>query len=196
MTKISSVAVYCGSSLGKNKIYTKKAVLLAQAIHKRGLNLVYGGGNVGLMGVIADTLLQLGGKVTGVLPHFLNKKEVGNLDIDELILVDSMHERKQKISKISDAFIAMPGGFGTLEEVAEMLTWTQLGLSRKPIGFYNVNGFYDLLLSQFDKMVAEGFLKNENRGMLVDDNNPEQLLKKITEFEPIPTPKWLHSNQT
>jgi len=196
MTNISTISIYCGSSLGKNKIYSDMAILLGQTIYNRGLNLVYGGGNVGLMGVIANTVLQLGGKVTGVLPHFLNKKEVGNLDVDELILVDSMHERKQKISEISDAFIAMPGGFGTLEEVSEMLTWTQLGLSKKPIGLYNANGFYDLLLGQFDKMVDEGFLKQENRKMLVDDHDPERLLNKLFEFEPISTPKWLHSDQT
>ena len=196
MTNISTISVYCGSSLGKNNIYTEMAILLGQSIHARGLSLVYGGGNVGLMGVIANTVLQLGGKVTGVLPNFLNKKEVGNLDITELILVNSMHERKQKISEISDAFIAMPGGFGTLEEIAEMLTWTQLGLSKKPIGFYNANGFYDLLLSQFDKMVDEGFLKPENRKMLVDDHDPEKLLDKFFEFEPISTPKWMQANQT
>jgi uncharacterized protein (TIGR00730 family) len=196
MNNISTISIYCGSSLGKNKTYTDMAILLGQAIHKRGIHLVYGGGNVGLMGVIANTMLQLGGKVTGVLPHLLNKKEVGNLDVDELILVNSMHERKQKISDISDAFIAMPGGFGTLEEVAEMLTWTQLGLSKKPIGLYNANGFYDLLLGQFDKMVDEAFLKPENRKMVIDDHEPESLLDKLFEFEPISTPKWMHSDQT
>jgi len=173
-----------------------QAVLLGETLCKKGLNLVYGGGNIGLMGVIANTVLQNGGKVTGVLPHFLNKKEVGNLDIDELILVDSMHERKQKISQISDAFIAMPGGFGTLEEVSEMLTWSQLGLSKKPIGVYNVNGFYDLLLKQFDKMVEEQFLKPENRKMLLDDENPERLVDKMKNFKPVHTPKWMHSDQT
>jgi len=196
MIEISTISVYCGSSLGKDKVYMEMAALLGQAIYNRGINLVYGGGNVGLMGVIANTVLQLGGKVTGVLPHFLNKKEVGNLDIDELILVDSMHQRKQKISELSDAFIAMPGGFGTLEEVAEMLTWTQLGLSRKPVGLFNINGFYDLLLNQFDKMVDEGFLKEDNRKILVDDHNPERLINKLFEYETISTPKWLHTDQT
>ncbi len=196
MIEISTISVYCGSSLGKDKVYMEMAALLGQAIYNRGINLVYGGGNVGLMGVIANTVLQLGGKVTGVLPHFLNKKEVGNLDIDELILVDSMHQRKQKISELSDAFIAMPGGFGTLEEVAEMLTWTQLGLSRKPVGLFNINGFYDLLLNQFDKMVDEGFLKEDNRKILVDDHNPERLINKLFEYETISKPKWLHTDQT
>ena len=196
MNKINSVAVYCGSSLGKDKIFMDMAVALGKAIHQQGLNLVYGGGNIGLMGVIANTVLQLGGKVTGVLPHFLNKKEIGNLDIQELILVNSMHERKQKISEISDAFIAMPGGFGTLEELSEMLTWAQLGLAKKPIGLFNVNGFYDLLLGHFDKMVSAGFLKVENRNMLIDDDDPEKLLAKLYEFTTVDIPKWLNSDQT
>ncbi len=196
MNKIKTVAVYCGSSLGKNKVYTDYAVALGETLVNHGLNLVYGGGNIGLMGVIANTVLQKGGKVTGVLPQFLNKKEVGNLDVDELILVDSMHERKQTISELSDAFIAMPGGFGTLEEVTEMLTWSQLGLSQKPIGLYNVNGFYDFLLGQFDKMVEEGFLKPQNREMMLADSDPEALLTKLREFAPVSIPKWLHAGQT
>lgn len=172
------------------------AIELGEVLTKHNFNLVYGGGNIGLMGVIANTVLQKGGKVTGILPHFLNKKEVGNLDLDELIIVESMHERKQKISELSDAFIAMPGGFGTLEEVSEMLTWTQLGLSRKPIGMLNVNGFYDNLLAQFDTMAEEGFLKKENRQMLVDDPNPTNLISKMLNYTPIETPKWLQSDQT
>lgn len=196
MTKISTIAVYCGSSLGINPVYREKAKDLAMVLINHNINLVYGGGNIGLMGVIASTLQQNGGKVTGVLPHFLNKKEVGKLDIAQLILVDSMHARKLKISELSDAFIAMPGGFGTLEEVAEMLTWSQLGLSQKPVGLFNINGFYDLLLGQFDIMVEEGFLKPENRNLLVADADPENLLAKLNDFKPMVTPKWLHSDQT
>jgi uncharacterized protein (TIGR00730 family) len=196
MVSIRTVSVYCGSSLGKEKTYLDKATELGELIYTNGINLVYGGGNIGLMGAIANTVLQKGGKVTGVLPHFLNKKEVGNLDVDELILVESMHERKQKISDLSDGFIAMPGGFGTLEEVAEMLTWTQLGLSRKPIGLLNVDGYYDHLLAQFDHMVEQGFLKKENRHMVVDDPEPAKLLNKMLEYTPVDTPKWLHSGQT
>ena len=196
MTKIKSISVYCGSSLGKEKIYLDKATELGEVLLEYRMDLVYGGGNIGLMGAIANTVLQKGGKVTGVLPHFLNKKEVGNLDVDELILVESMHERKKTISDLSDAFIAMPGGYGTLEEVAEMLTWTQLGLSRKPIGLLNVNGYWDHLLAQFDYMAQEGFLKKENREMLVDDPEPKALIEKILDFRPIDAPKWLHSDQT
>lgn len=196
MTKIKTVSVYCGSSQGKNKVYLENAIALGKELHRQGLSLVYGGGNIGLMGAIANSVLQEGGKVTGVLPRFLNKKEVGNLDVEKLILVDSMHERKQKISELSDAFIAMPGGFGTLEEVAEMLTWSQLGLIKKPIGFYNVNGYFDLLLAQFDRMVEEGFLKPENRNMVLDDHNPKELIKKLYEYVPVSIAKWLHSDQT
>lgn len=196
MTKIKTVSVYCGSSLGKNRVYLDKAMELGNELYNQNLDLVYGGGNIGLMGTIANTVLQLGGKVTGVLPRFLNKKEVGNLDVDKLILVESMHERKQLISELSDAFIAMPGGFGTLEEVTEMLTWSQLGLVKKPIGLYNINGYYDLLLAQFDRMVEDGFLKPENRSMVLDDDDPGKLLDKLFAYEPISIPKWLHSDQT
>ena len=172
------------------------AIALGELLVEKEMSLVYGGGNIGLMGAIANTVLQKGGKVTGVMPHFLNKKEVGNLDVDELILVESMHERKKKISDLSDAFIAMPGGFGTLEEVAEMLTWTQLGLSKRPIGILNVAGYYDNLLAQFDVMVDKGFLKQKNRQMLVDASDPEVLLEKMLAYKPVETPKWLHSDQT
>ena len=196
MVNIKTISVYCGSSLGKDKIYLDKAKELGEVIIENQMNLVYGGGNIGLMGVIANTVLQLGGRVTGVLPHFLNKKEVGNLDVDELILVESMHERKKTISDLSDGFIAMPGGFGTLEEVAEMLTWTQLGLSIKPIGLLNVNGYYDNLLAQFNHMVEEGFLKKENRKMVVDDPEPAELIKKMLAYSPVDTPKWMQSDQT
>jgi len=196
MTKINTIAVYCGSSLGKNEVYREMAITLAEAMCQQKIDLVYGGGNIGLMGVIASSMQQNSGKVIGVLPHFLNKKEVGNLDIEQLILVNSMHERKQKISELADAFIAMPGGFGTLEEITEMLTWSQLGLSLKPVGLYNVNGFYDLLLHQFDLMVSEGFLKADNRNLLVADADPNKLLTKLHKFKYALTPKWLQSDQT
>ena len=143
MSKLQSICVFCGSSPGNEKVYADQARVLGKAIAAQGSRLIYGGGNIGLMGIIANTVLEEGGSVTGVLPKFLNRKEVGHVSLSELILVDSMHERKQRMSDLSSAFIAMPGGFGTLEEIAEMLTWTQLGLSTKPLGFYNINGFYD-----------------------------------------------------
>jgi uncharacterized protein (TIGR00730 family) len=196
MNNLANIAVFCGSSPGLDQRYAERAQALGTAIVNNGMKLVYGGGNIGLMGVIANTVLDLGSSVTGVLPHFLNRKEVGHVALSKLILVDSMHERKQRMSELADAFIAMPGGFGTLEEITEMLTWSQLGLSRKPLGFYNVNGFFDPLIAQFDKMVEEGFLKPQNRHLAIVEPDPGVLLQKLREFEPIAVPKWLHSDQT
>ena len=157
------VCVFCGSSKGKNKIYVDYAKELGILLADKNLELVYGGGSVGLMGEMADAMLARGGKVTGVIPKFLYDWEVGHDGVTELIIVNSMHERKQKMAEISDCFIAMPGGFGTLEELGETLTWLQLKLIQKPIGILNVNGFYDQLIDQLDHMVYEGFLKNSNR---------------------------------
>ncbi len=196
MNNLTNIAVYCGSSLGRQPVYRQQAEALGLELVRRGINLIYGGGNIGLMGVIANTVLQKGGHVTGVIPHFLNKKEVGNLDVQQLILVDSMHERKQRISELADAFIAMPGGLGTLEEVAEMLTWSQLGLNRKPVGLLNVAGYYDLFLQHFDKMMEEGFMKPVNRKMLVDDPDPAALIEKLLAYQPVAIPKWLQADQT
>jgi len=159
-------------------------------------HLIYGGGNIGLMGIIANAALAAGGEVTGVLPHFLNKKEVGHVELSNLILVDSMHKRKQKIEELSDAFIGMPGGFGTLEEVSEMLTWAQLGLHQKPIGLYNINGFYNALFLQMDTMVSEGFLKPENRAMVLQHTNPIRLVEILINYKPVEVLKWLKPDQS
>ena len=196
MNKIKNICVFCGSSIGNDEQYQNQARALGEAMVQANMNLVYGGGNIGLMGVIANTVLNLGGTVTGVLPHFLNRKEVGHVALSKLILVESMHERKQKMSELSDAFIAMPGGFGTLEEIAEMLTWSQLGLSNKPLAFYNINGFYDPLILQFDKMVEDGFLKPQNRDISIFEQDTNRLLEKLIEFQPMAVPKWLHTDQT
>ena len=196
MNKLNTIAVFCGSSPGTEARYTEQAKALGAAMVNNRMNLVYGGGNIGLMGVIANTVLDLGNSVTGVLPHFLNRKEVGHVSLSKLILVDSMHERKLRISELADAFIAMPGGFGTLEEIDEMITWAQRGLSRKPLGFFNVNGFFDPLVAQFDKMVEEGFLKPQNRTLAIVEKDPQLLLHKLSEFEPVMVPKWLHADQT
>lgn len=196
MTKIKSIAIFCGSSTGSNPNYEAKAKALGTYLGKNNYHLVYGGGNIGLMGAIANAALEAGGEVTGVLPHFLNRKEVGHVDLSKLILVDSMHERKQKIEQLSDAFIAMPGGFGTLEEVSEMLTWAQLGLHQKPIGLYNINGFYNPLLSQLDLMVNEGFLKAQNRAMVITGTEPEKLIRNLKDHKPVSVPKWLKPDQS
>ncbi len=196
MNNIKSIAIFCGSSLGINPVYEAKAKELGTYLGSNNYHLVYGGGNIGLMGAIANAALAVGGEVTGVLPHFLNRKEVGHVALSNLILVDSMHERKQKIEQLSDAFIAMPGGFGTLEEVGEMLTWAQLGLHKKPIGLYNINGFYNPLLNQLDVMVKEGFLKPQNRGMVLTEIEPEDLVQSLQNHTPISVPKWLKPDQS
>jgi len=196
MNNINSIAIFCGSSTGKNTAYEAKAKALGSYLGNNNYHLIYGGGNIGLMGAIANAALEAGGEVTGVLPHFLNRKEVGHVDLSKLILVDSMHERKQKIEQLSDAFIAMPGGFGTLEEVSEMLTWAQLGLHQKPIGLYNINGFYNPLLSQLDVMVNEGFLKAQNRAMVLTGTEPEKLIQSLNDHKPVRVPKWLKPDQS
>ena len=196
MNSIKSIAIFCGSSTGSNPEYKTKAKALGAYLGRNNYHLVYGGGNIGLMGTIANAALENGGEVTGVLPHFLNRKEVGHVALSKLILVDSMHERKQKIEQLSDAFIAMPGGFGTLEEVSEMLTWAQLGLHQKPIGLYNINGFYNPLLSQLDLMVDEGFLKPQNRSIVLSEIDPEKLVQSLISHKPVSVPKWLNSDQS
>jgi len=190
------ICVFCGSSSGTNSVYKDAALELGNLIAENNIELVYGGGNVGLMGFIADSVLGKNGKVTGVIPHFLAQKEVGHKGLSKMIFVDSMHERKQKMSELADGFIAMPGGFGTLEELAEILTWAQLGLVTKPIGILNVNGYYDNLLLMLDHMVAETFLKMENRNMLIAKDNSQELLTTMNAFVPSVIPKWITPEET
>lgn len=147
------------------------------------LDLVYGGGHVGLMGAVADAVLAEGGKAIGVIPEFLQKKEVGHTQLTEMHIVGSMHERKKLMAELSDAFIALPGGLGTLEELAEITTWVQLELIKKPVGILNVNGFYDQLLSLLDHMTAEGFIKSQNRENIISSNNVSELIQKLLTFK-------------
>lgn len=196
MGKIKNIAVFCGSSTGHSPLYVQKAQELGTYLGKNAYNLVYGGGNIGLMGAIANAALQAGAQVTGVLPRFLNKKEVGHVALSQLELVDTMHQRKQRIEALSDAFIAMPGGLGTIEEVSEMLTWAQLGLHQKPIGLYNTNGFYNQWLAQLDTMVEQGFLKEANRNMVLVAEQPSQLLKALISYKPVNVAKWLKPEQS
>ncbi len=193
---MKNICVFCGSSPGFSKSYSGNARQLGNVIVSEQFSLVYGGGSVGLMGILADTVLAGGGEVTGVIPHFLVEKEVDHKGITKMITVDSMHERKQKMAELSDAFIAMPGGFGTFEELFEILTWSQLGLLEKPVGLLNVDGFYDELVLMLDKMVKEGFLKNENREMLLIDATPAGIIQKIKDYEPVHVQKWLGKEQT
>jgi len=155
------------------------------------IELVYGGGNIGLMGALADTVLAGGGTVIGVIPESLMAREVGHLGLSELRIVDSMHERKALMSDLSDAFIALPGGFGTLEEFCEVVTWSQLGIQEKPCGLLNTLGYYDPLLQLFDHAVAEGFLHPDNRALVMHDGDPERLLEKMADFRPSHREKWI-----
>lgn len=177
---MKNICVFCGSKKGNDPAYEKAASNLGHLLADAGYNLVYGGGKVGLMGALADAVLANGGKVTGVIPQFLLDLEVGHTGITELVVVDSMHTRKQKMATLSDAFIAMPGGYGTLEELAEILTWTQLDIITKPVTILNINGYYDSLLSMMDEMVKKGFLPEQNRSLLNDFNAPEQLLHYLS----------------
>lgn len=196
MQKIKSVAVFCGSSSGASPVYEQAAAALGQILARKQIRLVYGGAKVGLMGVVADSALQAGGEVIGVLPHFLSGKEVAHAGLTELLLVDSMHERKLKMAELSDASVSLPGGFGTMEEFFEVLTWAQLGLHTKPVGLLNINGFYEPLYALFDRMQQEAFLKPENRQLLVMAETAEELLEKFNNYEaPPPVPKWLQRKE-
>ena len=193
---MKKICVFCGSSSGTNSIYVEKAKQLGALIARQNKCLVYGGGNVGLMGIIADEVMARQGEVIGIIPHFLFEWEVGHEGLTELIKVDSMHERKLKMSELADGFIAMPGGFGTLEELGEILTWVQLSIIQKPVGILNVNGFYDHLVAQLDHMVKEKFLKPENRAMLLVSDNPEKLMELMESTKIEKTTKWVSPEQS
>jgi uncharacterized protein (TIGR00730 family) len=188
---MTSVAVYCGSSSGANPLYTTQAQALGAALAAQGLTLVYGGGRVGLMGTIADAVLAHGGCVVGVIPDFLASKELAHLGCTELHVVKSMHERKLLMADRADAFVAMPGGYGTLEELFEVLTWGQLGLHQKPVGLLNVDGYYDHLLLALDRMRDDQLLRAENRAQLLQDASPAGLLSQLAAYRPVAVEKWL-----
>ena len=185
-----SICIFCGSSTGKNSSYKGAAVELGQLMAEKNLTLVYGGGNIGLMGEIAQSVIKAGGKAIGVIPQFLVEKELVYTNLTKIHVVDSMHERKAMMVKLADAFIALPGGFGTLEETVEVLTWAQLGLHRKPIGLLNIDGYYDSLNVFFDHMVAEDFLMREYKDMLLIKEDPAAMLETITAFELPAVDKW------
>jgi uncharacterized protein (TIGR00730 family) len=191
VTRLRRVCVFCGSSVGRQSGYAEAARELAGELIERDIALVFGGSNVGLMTVIADAVLAGGGDVIGVIPEALVTREVAHRGLSDLRIVNSMHERKALMAELSDAFIAMPGGFGTFEEFCEVVTWTQLGLHRKRCGLLNVLGFYEPLLLQFDRSVAEGFLKASSRALVVADDRPGRLLDLLAEPAEAPEPKWL-----
>jgi len=188
---IKRVCVFCGSSPGARPEYAAAARALAQYLAGKGIAIVYGGGHVGLMGILADTARTAGGEVIGVIPHGLVAKEIADTKLSDLRVVDSMHERKALMADLSDAFIAMPGGYGTFEEFCEILTWTQLGLQRKPCGLLNVAGYYDPLLQMFDHAVAEQFVKPLHRQMLIADTSAESLVERLLTYQVPVVEKWL-----
>jgi uncharacterized protein (TIGR00730 family) len=190
------LCVFCGSNLGHDPTYRVEAEKLGRLLAARGIELVYGAGNIGLMGAVADACLEAGGTVIGVIPEALMGKEVAGRNVDHraltrLEVVDSMHTRKARMAELSDGFIALPGGFGTFEEFCEILTWGQLGFHVKPMGLLNVNGFYDPLLALFDRAVADGFLRAPNRAMALTANDIEPLLEAMANYRAEPVSKWL-----
>ncbi|MBO6200151.1 MAG: TIGR00730 family Rossman fold protein [Chryseobacterium sp.] len=185
------VTVFCGSSFGTDEIFKAQAILLGNKLAEENIGLVYGGANVGLMGAVADGVLEKGGEVFGVLPNFLRSKEIAHDHLTELFLVETMHERKTKMNELCDGVIALPGGFGTLEEFFEMLTWAQLGLHKKPIAILNIDGFYDSLIAFIQTTVDKGFLKQVNQDMLIISDNIEDLLNKMKNYEAPTVGKWI-----
>ena len=192
---MNRITVFCGSSFGTEEVYTQQAALLGKTLAKQNIELVYGGANVGLMGAVADGVLNNGGKAIGVLPNFLRSKEIAHLGLTELILVESMHERKTKMNDLCDGVIALPGGFGTLEELFEMLTWAQLGLHKKPIAILNINGFYDSLIQLTETMVSKGLLKDVNQQMLLVSDDIDDLLDKMKNYKAPTVGKWIEKEE-
>ena len=188
---MKSICVFCGSSTGFHPIYKKTAYDLGRHIAEENLSLIYGGGSIGLMGVLANAVLEHGGKAIGIIPRFLYEKEVGHDGVSELIIVDSMHERKQKMAELSQGFIAMPGGIGTMEELFEIFTWAQLSLIKKPVALLNVNNFYDDVIHFLNKMVHEGFINDVTVKSLINSHNIQELIAKMMAFNYIETPKWI-----
>ncbi|WP_299678891.1 TIGR00730 family Rossman fold protein [uncultured Dokdonia sp.] len=196
MTTITSICVFCGSSDGNDIQVEEKAKELGTYLAQNDITLVYGAAKIGVMGQVAQASLDHKGKVIGVIPEFLKLKEVVHLGLTELITNENMHQRKMTMQEISDGFITLPGGFGTLEELFEIITWSQLGLHQKPIGLLNINGFYDDLLKMLEHMVRRGFLKMENYELLLVDTTVEGLISKMKAYKPQDVPKWLKGDRT
>ncbi|WP_298575228.1 TIGR00730 family Rossman fold protein [uncultured Luteimonas sp.] len=188
---MKSICVYCGSNAGSKPVYTERAMALGDRIAREGLQLVYGGGNVGLMGVVADAVLQAGGEVVGVIPEQLVNWEVAHKGVTRLEVVGSMHERKLRMFDLADGFVALPGGFGTLDEMFEMLTWRQLGIGNKPCAFLDVDGFFQPLIGMIDRMVEERFLHPAQRADLWHGDDLETMLGWMKDYSPASATKWL-----
>ncbi|WP_075259122.1 LOG family protein [Herbaspirillum camelliae] len=187
---MKSICVYCGSSPGASPAYAEAARKLAREMVNNNIALVYGGGNVGLMGIIASEVMQLGGEATGVIPKALLDKELGHHGLTRLHIVKDMHERKAMMAELSDGFVAMPGGMGTLEELFEVLTWAQLGFHYKPICLYNVEGFYDNLIAFVDHLVSQRFVSSDQSGLMMHEADPARLIQRFQTFKPTYKTKW------
>ncbi len=192
---IKALAVFCGSSLGNDEAYMADARAVGKLLATHNIRLVYGGSRMGMMGTVADSVLNEGGQVTGVLPTFIKNKEIAHEGLTELIEVDSMQERKMTMHNISDATIIMPGGYGTLDKMFEFLTWAQLGIHKKPIGIYNSNGFYNHLIQFLDGAVANGFLRRSNREILLVEEDVEKLLFQMDQYTGPEKPEWMKIDQ-
>jgi uncharacterized protein (TIGR00730 family) len=189
------ICVFCGSSRGNREEYLAAAREVGTLLARRGIGLVYGAGNVGLMGALADAGLAAGGEVVGIIPEALVGWEVAHQGLTELRIVTSMHERKAQMADLADAFIALPGGFGTLEELCEVLTWSQLGIHAKPVGLLNVGGYFDPLLALFDHAVQEGFLRPTHRSLVLEERDPARLLDLLAAYQPPPLDKWIDRDE-
>lgn len=192
---IKSITVFCGSSNGLKSSYMEQAFLLGETLAQKGIQLVYGGAKVGLMGAVADGALSKKGRVVGIIPDFLKKKELAHGGITELHIVETMHQRKTKMHDLSDGFIALPGGFGTMEELFEIITWAQLGLHKKSIGLLNTDSFYDHLVLLLDQMVNNGLLKESNRNMLLVNQDIDTLIEQMYSYEAPAVGKWISSEE-
>ena len=190
------ICVFCGSNSGVDPIYLETAGKVGEFLARANIELVYGGGRVGLMGKVADTVLAKGGRVIGAIPAALDKKEIAHKGLTELFVVGSMHERKALMAELADGFIALPGGFGTFEEFCEIVTWAQLGIHQKPCALLNVNGFYDHLIAQIDFSVEQNFISAEHRELVIVGNEIEKLYEKMKNFQPPLTEKWIDEDET
>jgi uncharacterized protein (TIGR00730 family) len=193
---LQSVCVFCGSSPGIDPAYAQAARSLGRTLAEAEVRLVFGGGHVGLMGVISNAALEAGGEAIGIIPKSLVERELAHPGLTDLRIVGSMHERKAMMSDLSEGFITLPGGTGTLEEFFEVLTWAQLGEHEKPCGLLNVAGYYDPLLAVFDQMVDEGFLSASNRALVLVESEPDKLLRRLDLYRPPETPKWIDRSET
>jgi uncharacterized protein (TIGR00730 family) len=195
MKRLKNICVYCGSSPGRRDAYATNARALAETLVSRDIGLVYGGASIGIMGAVADHVLQLGGRAVGVIPEALLRKEVAHYQLTELHVTHSMHERKMRMAALSDGFIALPGGLGTLEELFEIWTWAQLGFHHKPCGLLNAEGYFDPLIEFLDHAVTEQFVKESHRSMLIVESEPERLLDRFASYQPPMVKIWVDKDE-